>query len=110
MGHLPAARVTAAPFFVIVGVDFARPITIRDGKVQKPTKFKACIYVFVCFATKATHLEPVSYLSTKAFVAALRRFVACCGFQMIIVTVGLILWEPVVLYRKFMNSLASGVL
>ena len=30
---------------------------------------------FVCFATKATHLETVSDLSAGAFVAALRRFV-----------------------------------
>ena len=76
MGQLPAARVTPAPPFSIVGVDFAGPITIRVGKVRKPTKLKDYISVFVCFVTKATHLEPVSDLSTRAFVAALRRFVA----------------------------------
>ena len=59
MGQLPAARVTPAPPFSIVGVDFAGPITIRVGKVRKPTKLKAYISVFVCFVTKATHLEPV---------------------------------------------------
>ena len=80
MGQLPAARVTPAPPFSIVGVDFAGPITIRVGKVRKPTKLKAYISVFVCFVTKATHLEPVSDLSTRAFVAALRRFVARRGY------------------------------
>ena len=75
MGQLPAARVTPAPPFSIVGVDFAGPITTGVGKVRKPTKLKAYISVFVCSVTKATHLEPVSDLSTRAFVAAL-RFVA----------------------------------
>ena len=81
MGQLSAARVTPAPPFSIVGVDFAGHITIRDGKVWKPTKLKAYISVFVCFVTRATHLEPVSDLSTRAFVAALRRFVARRGYQ-----------------------------
>ena len=80
MGQLPAARVTPAPPFSIVGVDFAGPIAIRVGKVRKPTKLKAYISAFVCFVTKATRLEPVSDLSTRAFVAALRRFVARRGY------------------------------
>ena len=104
MGQLAAARITPAPPFSAVGVDFAGLITIRDGKVWKPTKLKAYISVFVCFVTKATHLEPVSDLSTRAFVAALRIQVTFT------VTMGLILWEPIVLYRKFINSLASRVL
>ena len=47
MGQLPAARVTPAPPFSIVGVDFAGPITIRVGKVRKPTKLKAYISVLM---------------------------------------------------------------
>ena len=62
MGQLPTtARITPAPLFSIVGVDFAEP---RDGKVRKPTKLNAYISVFVSFVTKAIHLEPVSDHST----------------------------------------------
>ena len=68
MGQLPAARVTPVPPFSVVGVDFAGPITIGDGKVRKPTKLKVYISVF-CFC-----------ISTRAFVAALRRFVARRGY------------------------------
>lgn len=35
--------------------------------------------VFVCFATKAVHLEVVSDLTTEAFIAALKRFIARRG-------------------------------
>ena len=35
--------------------------------------------MFVCFSTKACHLEAVSDLTTDAFIAALRRFVSRRG-------------------------------
>ena len=37
------------------------------------------IAIFVCFATKAIHIEVVTSLSTEAFLAALRRFIARRG-------------------------------
>ncbi len=40
---------------------------------------KTYICLFVCLAVKAVHLELVSDLTTDAFVAALRRFVARRG-------------------------------
>ena len=49
----------------------------RYGSLQST---KPIYLVFVCFVTKATHLEPVLDLSTRAFVDALRRFVACRGY------------------------------
>jgi hypothetical protein len=39
---------------------------------------KAHIAVFICFATKATHLE-VTDLTTAAFIAQLMRFIVRCG-------------------------------
>jgi hypothetical protein len=37
--------------------------------------------VFVCFATKAIHLEVDTSLTTEAFLADLRRFIARRGRQ-----------------------------
>jgi secreted Zn-dependent insulinase-like peptidase len=40
---------------------------------------KGYIAIFVCFATKAIHIEVVTSLTTEAFLAALRRFIARRG-------------------------------
>ena len=79
MGDLPSVRVKSSPPFSTTGVDFAGPITLRRGHTRKPTYVKAYVCVFVCLTTKAVHLELVSDLSTEAFLAALRRFVARRG-------------------------------
>ena len=47
--------------------------------VRKPITVKTYICVFVSLAVKAVHLEAVSDLTSEAFVAALRRFVARRG-------------------------------
>ena len=49
------------------------------GFVRKPVVVKAYICVFVSLTVKAIHLELVSDLTTEAFVAALRRFIARRG-------------------------------
>ena len=62
-----------------VGVDYAGPVYIKYGFVRKPTIIKAYNCVFVSLSVKAVHLELVSELSTDAFIASLRRFVARRG-------------------------------
>ena len=62
-----------------VGVHYAGPIYITYGSVRRPTTVKAYICVFVSLSVKAVHLELVSDLSTDAFVAALRQFIARRG-------------------------------
>ena len=79
MGQLPAARVTPSPPFTTVGIDYAGPFTLKRGYTRKPQMVKAYLAVFVCFATKAIHLEIVSDLTTEAFLAALKRFTARRG-------------------------------
>lgn len=41
--------------------------------------FKAYVSIFVCFATKAVHIEIVSDLTSDAFLGALKRFVSLRG-------------------------------
>ena len=79
MGQLPAARVNPTPPFSTTGIDYAGPFTLKRGHTRKPVLVKSYIAIFVCFATKAVHLELVSDLTTDAFLAALRRFVSRRG-------------------------------
>ena len=76
MGQLPADRLHPGLAFDRAGVDYAGPFFVKSGPVRKPTVTKAFVAVFVCFATKAVHLEVVSDLTTAAFIATLRRFIA----------------------------------
>ncbi|CAL8126482.1 unnamed protein product [Orchesella dallaii] len=79
MGNLPAARVTPNRPFLHCGVDFAGPffVSMRKGRGIRPDK--CYMAIFVCFSTKAVHLEAVTSLSTEAFIACYRRFVARRG-------------------------------
>ncbi|XP_075157736.1 uncharacterized protein LOC142231004 [Haematobia irritans] len=79
MAALPPERTIPDRPFTITGVDFAGPFEIKSftGRYCKITKGYVC--VFVCFGTKAIHLEAVSDLSTANFLAAFHRFIARRG-------------------------------
>lgn len=79
LGQLPTERVSLATPFEKSGVDYAGPFQIKYGHVRKPTVIKTYICLFVCLTVKAVHLELVSDLTTDAFIAALRRFIARRG-------------------------------
>lgn len=79
MGDLPATRFQAIKAFAVTGVDYGGPYEITLGKMRKARIYKAYICLFVCFATKAVHIELASELTTEAFLAALRRFIARRG-------------------------------
>lgn len=79
MGNLPAARVTPTRAFFSTGCDFAGPITIKNLHGRGSKKFKAYIAVFICFSTKAVHLEAVSSLTTDAFISSLKRLIGRRG-------------------------------
>ena len=74
MGQLPAARTTPSPPFSTTGIDYAGPFTLKLGYTRKPVLVKAYLAIFVCFSTKAVHIEVVSDLTTEAFLASLKRF------------------------------------
>ena len=84
LGELPEDRVTQHPAFFTVGVDYAGPFLLKKGHTRKPVIVKAYLAVFVCFSTKATHLEVISDLTTEAFLACLRRFISRRGCPSVI--------------------------
>ena len=79
LGQLPTVRLNARDVFNCTGVDYAGPIYTKTGSVRKPIIVKGYVAVFVSFSVKAVHLEPVSELTTSAFIATLRRFIARRG-------------------------------
>lgn len=84
MGSLPASRISASAPFLRVGVDYAGPYNITTGRIRGARVTKAYICAFVCFATKAVHLELASDLTTMCFLAAYRRFAARRGHSAVI--------------------------
>ncbi|XP_046404411.1 uncharacterized protein LOC124169753 isoform X2 [Ischnura elegans] len=79
MGQLPQYRVKAERPFFNTGVDCAGPLLIKSGSWRTKTKVKCYVTIFVCLASKAIHLEVVSDMTSQAFLAALRRFIARRG-------------------------------
>lgn len=79
MGDLPKARVTPSRPFSRSGVDFAGPVYVLNSKGRGAKTSKAYICIFICMAVKAIHLELVSDLTSEAFIAAFKRFVARRG-------------------------------
>ena len=79
MGNLPLPRVNRSDVFYHVGIDYAGPIKIRSSPGRGFKALKGYIAVFVCFSTKAIHLEAVSSLETQQFLHAFKRFVSRRG-------------------------------
>ncbi|XP_044249366.2 uncharacterized protein [Drosophila takahashii] len=71
MGSLPLERVLPQQ----CGVDFCGPFNIYL-RIRGKGPTKSYLAVFICLASKAVHIEVVSDLSTKAFLAALKRMIA----------------------------------
>jgi len=79
MGQLPLERVTVARPFLNAGIDYVGPFEIKSGNIRSKTTTKCYIALFISMATKAIHLELVSYLTSEAFIAALKCFIARRG-------------------------------
>jgi hypothetical protein len=61
------------------GIDYVGPFEIKSGNTRSKTTTKCYVALFICMATKAIHLELVSNLTSEAFIAALKRFIARRG-------------------------------
>ncbi|XP_014491796.1 uncharacterized protein LOC106754294 [Vigna radiata var. radiata] len=79
MGDLPAPRVTPSSPFTHTGMDFAGPFSVKTYNLRSARTVQSYICIFVCFSTKAVHIESVHDLTSNSFIAALRRFTACRG-------------------------------
>ena len=78
MGNLPRNRITPSRPFSNCGVDFCGPINTYL-RIRGKAPYKTYVAIFICFSSKAVHLEAVSDLSTNAFLAALRRLIGRRG-------------------------------
>jgi hypothetical protein len=79
MGNLPDARVNLIRPFRDCGVDYAGPISIREGKGRGKRSIKAYVCLFICLATKAIHLELVTDCTSSSFIGAFKRFMSRRG-------------------------------
>lgn len=80
MAALPAERCTFSLPFSHTGVDFAGPFELKTSKLRNAKLQKGYAAIFVCFSTRAVHLEVCSELSTEAFLCTFNRFVGRRGF------------------------------
>ena len=74
MGDLPKDRVNQTFPFNHSGVDFCGPFNIKYKNQRKGIFHKIYVALFVCFTTRAVHLEVVSDLTSDSFIATLKRF------------------------------------
>jgi len=79
MGSLPPNRTVIAIPFTNTGMDFAGPFEVRSSPHTKASCYKCYVCIFVCFSSKAIHLEASTALSTQAFIAAFKRFISRRG-------------------------------
>lgn len=79
MANLPEARARPSKVFSHVGVDYAGPFWVKMSNGRGSKAYKGYVSLFICMSTKAIHLELVSELTAKAFIAAFKRFTAGRG-------------------------------
>ena len=84
MGQLPPSRLDPDFVFFHTGIDYAGPFLTLAGHTRRPVELKTYLAVYVCFYTKAVHLELVRDATTTSVVACLSRF---CGRRGIPLTI-----------------------
>ncbi|XP_025190399.1 uncharacterized protein LOC112590994 [Melanaphis sacchari] len=59
MGDLPRERIEPSRPFKVSGIDFAGPLLIKDSLKKRASLTKGYVCIFVCFATKAIHIDEI---------------------------------------------------
>lgn len=80
MADLPASRVQPSRVFSVLGVDYAGPFLIKNSFLRNTKSIKSWVCIFICFSSKAIHIELVTELSTNSFLNAFKRLIARRGF------------------------------
>ena len=75
MADLPPDRLTPAPPFSYVGVDFFGPYVTKEGRKER----KRYGALFTYLVSRAVHIEVANSLETDSFLNTLRRFIARRG-------------------------------
>ncbi|UYV84619.1 hypothetical protein LAZ67_X002847 [Cordylochernes scorpioides] len=75
MGNLPFARINRSRPFLVTGIDFAGPFLIKRNMGRTTSTINAYVALFICFSTRAIHLELISSLT----ISTIRRFIARRG-------------------------------
>jgi hypothetical protein len=65
--------------FTHTRLDYTGPIKVRTTYGRGHKSYKGYIAIFLCFSTKATHLEVVSSMTSEAFLGAFNRFISRRG-------------------------------
>ena len=76
MGDLPRERVVPSFAFSHCGLDYCGPFYTKNGT---RTLLKTYVAIFICFSTKAVHIEPVMSLTKDDCLASIKRFVSRRG-------------------------------
>ncbi|XP_052738240.1 uncharacterized protein LOC128198203 [Bicyclus anynana] len=79
MGNLPSERFQSGFPFMRCGVDYGGPILILNRRGRGARLEKSYICLFVCFSTRAVHLELVTSLTTDGYLQALKKFISRRG-------------------------------
>lgn len=79
MADLPTDRLNAAPSFSTIGIDLCGPYLVKASRSKFDSIVKVWVAVFVCFSTRAVHLEIVDSLSTDSFLESLTRMMSRRG-------------------------------
>lgn len=79
MGNLPKERLNPGFPFIFCGVDYCGPALILNRKGRGAKTQKAYICLFICFSTRAVHLELVTDLTSDSYLLALKRFISRRG-------------------------------
>ena len=84
MAPLPADRLSQGRPFSATGLDYAGPFPLLFSKGRGAKTTKGYVAIFICFVTKAVHIEVVSDLTSDTFIAAIYRFTARRGLCSVI--------------------------
>ena len=81
MSDLPSERLQQTPPFHQVGMDVFGHFLVREGvNTRRSTSSKKVwVLIVVCMPSRAIHLEPLSDMTTSAFMNAFARFTALRG-------------------------------